>query len=331
MLLKKTVLFCLALCLLLCGCSPSPVAITVGERKVDMAAYAFYIHYNLMNLGVDYGYSPDTLYSDEMTEQIKVDALDQAVTAEVVRLLCAEKGLSLSDEQLEKLAADKKDFIESMGGKHAYLAFLHESALADRVYDASQENSLYYDMLSEYYYAEATEYYNDENLRQFFSENYITVKYIRLGILNDEGLPLSEIDAAGKLTLANSLLAQAGQPDADFDALVAQYNDDAVMEANPDGLVVSIAEARESAYLAPAFDLAEGEIGGVYSASDGYYIVKRTAVGAGYFEENQSLILQDAIDQYFTQALEQKKVETPVSTTNAYKKINLDNYMDYVK
>ena len=86
--------------------------------------------------------------------------------------------------------------------------------------------------------AEAVETYNDENLRQFFAENYITVKYIRLSTLAGDGNPLSELDIAAKLTLANSLLTQAGQEGADFDALIAQYNDDAVMEMNPDGLVV---------------------------------------------------------------------------------------------
>ncbi len=296
-----------------------------------MATYAFYIHYNLMNLGGDYGYTSDTLYSDNLTESIKADALNQLVTAEVIRIKCAELGLVLSDDQLAELAADKKAFTESLGGKYAYLTFLRESALTDRSYDASQEDSLYYDMLYDYLCAEAAEVYNDENLRQFFAENYITVKYIRLGTLDGDGNPLSEIDIAAKLTLANSLLTQAGQADADFDALMAQYNDDAVMEMNPDGLVVGAAESQDIAYLAPAFSLAEGEVGGVYNAPDGYYIVKRTAVGAGYFEENREMILQSAIDRYFSQTLEQWKSETKVTTSGAYKKINLDNYMDYVK
>ena len=86
--MKKALVLSLVLCLLLCGCSPSPTAITVGPRSVDLATYAFYIHYNLMNLSTEYGYTADTLYSDEMTEQIKSDALDQAVTAEIIRLKC---------------------------------------------------------------------------------------------------------------------------------------------------------------------------------------------------------------------------------------------------
>ena len=68
--MKKILLLCLALCLTLAGCSPSPTAINVGNRSVDLSTYAFYIHYNLMNLGADYGFTSDTLYSDEMTELV---------------------------------------------------------------------------------------------------------------------------------------------------------------------------------------------------------------------------------------------------------------------
>ena len=329
--MKKTLLLVLALCLLLCGCSPSPAAITVGPRQVDLATYAFYIHYNLMNLTTEYGYTPDTLYSDEMTAQIKSDALNQAVTAEVIRIKCGELGLELSDEQKESLESDKKEFIESLGGKYEYLSYLRESAMTDRSYDAFQENSLYYDLLYEYLCAEAAEFYNDENLRQFFAENYITVRYIRLGTLDSAGAPLSEVDAAAKLTLANSLLTQAQQPDADFEALIAEYNDDPIMDMNPEGLVVSVASAQEIDYLAPAFSLAESEVGGVYTGSEGYYIVRRTPVSASYFEENQDMILQNALDWYFENSLEQWKADTAVTTTAAYNQINLDNYMEYVK
>ena len=329
--MKKILLLSLAVCLLLCGCSPSPTAITVGSRRVDLATYAFYIHYNLMNLGSQYGYTSDTLYSDEMTEQIKADALDQVVTSEVIRLKCGELGLALSDEQVETLQSNKEEFIESLGGKYAYLSYLKESALTDRSYDESQENSLYYDILYDYLCAEAADYYNDENLRQFFGENYITVKYIRLGTLDDAGTPLSEVDTAANLTRANSLLEQAQQPDADFDALIAEYNDDSIMEMNPDGLVINIADAHEIDYLEPAFSLAENEVGGVYAGAEGYYIIKRTTVGASYFEENRDMILQNAVDWYFSSTLEQWKDETTVTTTSAYSQINLDNYMDFVK
>ncbi len=321
----------IVLCLSLCACSPSPTAVVVGGRSVDASGLAFYIHYNLLNLSSQYGYASDTLYDDEMTERVKNDALDQAVTAQIVRIQCAERGISLSDEQRDELKEDKKAFTESLGGKYAYLEFLRESAMTDRSYDAFQEDALYYDLLYDDVCLEATEYYTDENLRQFFSENYITVKYIRLGTIDEEGNPLSELDSAGKLTQANAVLEQATQEGADFDALIAQYNDDPIMENHPDGLVVGIAEAEGSAYLEPAFSLAEGEIGGVYTASDGYYIVKRTAVSASYFEENQANILQSAIDWYFTQSLNQWKEDAQVTTTAVYKKINLENYMDYIK
>ena len=43
------------------------------------------------------------------------------------------------------------------------------------------------------------------------------------------------------------------------------------------------------------------------------------------------MILQNAVDWYFSSTLEQWKDETTVTTTSAYNQINLDNYMDFVK
>ena len=43
------------------------------------------------------------------------------------------------------------------------------------------------------------------------------------------------------------------------------------------------------------------------------------------------MILQNALDWYFENSLEQWKTDTAVTTTAAYNQINLDNYMEYVK
>ena len=137
-----------ALCLsLLCGCSPSPTAVTVGNHKVDASEYAFFLHYNRASIGADSG---TVLYSEADNTQAREAAVQQIVTNEVVRLKCEEFELELSDEQQATLAEAKAQLIENLGGKAAYLDYLNQSALTDRCYDKFQESSLYYDLLYDY-------------------------------------------------------------------------------------------------------------------------------------------------------------------------------------
>lgn len=327
--MKKTALPALfaLLALLLSACSPSPTAITVGASHADAAEFAFYMHHNAQTIESDYGYVSNGIYSEEITNAVKADALDQLVTAHVIRLKCRELGLKLTDEEKEQLKSDKAELIESLGGKYAYLGYLRESALTDRTYDSFAENALYYDKLYDYVAQSDTSLASDEELRRFFAENYITVKYIRLSTMDDsEGYKPEEAQA-----LAEEILKQAQSGEVAFEELMETYNDDPVMSLNPEGLVVGIMESRGMPYLEGAFTLAENEIGGVYTASDGVYVVKRLPVSAGYFDENRDSIYESVVEWKYNQQLEEWKKQTTVTTSAVYKKINLDNFMEYVK
>ena len=63
-----------ALCAaLLCGCSPSPTAVTVGGRKVDASEYAFYLYYNRPDASA----SGTVVYDDAVMASVRQAALDQ--------------------------------------------------------------------------------------------------------------------------------------------------------------------------------------------------------------------------------------------------------------
>lgn len=329
---KICVLSLLSVLLLsLAACSPSPTAVKVGSNRVDASEYAFYLNYNWLNLGGSANPDPAAIDGD-MLQSARDAALDQIATNEIVRIKCDEYDLELSDEQKQELEENKDLLIESLGGKAAYLDYLNESALTDRAYDKFQENSYYYTLLYNYVMEnEGQDIYNDESLRQYFSENYITVKYIRLSLVDDMGAELSATDAAAKQVLADAVLTEAQADNADFDALVAKYNDDLAMTSSPDGIVVSRQEAASVTYLAAAFDLEDGEVGGVYKAADGYYIVQRLPVSAGYFDENRDYIQQSAADFTFTQMMDQWKSEISTSTNSVVDEITPSNYMEYVK
>lgn len=319
-------LCCLTLFTLLCGCSPSPTAVQVGSRKVDASEYAFYLYYNRTNSGAASG---TVLYDDNATQTSREIALDQIITNEVVRLKCEEYDLELSEAQKTTLALNKERLIESLGGKAAYLHYLEQSYLTDRAYDKFQSNAYYYDILYTHMALENQKEFTDEKLRQYFSTHYATVKYIYLGLLDNEGEPLDKELHAEKTQLAEDVLAQAQAEGADFDALMTQYNEDISMTAG--GFAISEPEARSTDYLAVLFDLEENQISDIITLSDGYYILKRCPISATYYDENQTDIYQAALDETFAQTLDSWKSEYTVTVEKIVDKIDLSNLSDYVK
>ncbi len=312
--------------LLLTGCSPSPTAVKVGDQKVDAAEYAFYLYYNRANTGEDSG---TVLFDAAATETARRIALSQIITNEVVQLKCKEFGLELSEAQKTTLALNKERLIESLGGKAAYLTYLGQTNLTDRGYDKFQSNAYYYDLLYTYMAQQSKTEFTDEKLRRYFAEHYATVKYIYLGVLDENGEMMDQATRMEKLELAHGLVEQARAEGADFDALMAQYNEDISMTSA--GIPLGEPEARSTDYLSTLFDLEENGVSNVLAYYDGYYILKRCPISATYYDENQTDIYQAALDDRFAQTLEGWKAEYPVTVGKIVEEINLSNLGEYVK
>ena len=318
----RNILCCLVALCLLGGCSPSPTAVVVGKNKVDAAELAFYLEYNRLNLQSQDG-STEEEDADPSLEEAKEAALEQIVTAEIVRQQCDKLGLDLSKEEKEDLKQNKDELIEAQGGTAGYLKYLRQSAMADRVYDKFQENTLYYDKLYDHLVGVGGgDSFSDVDLRQFFSENYATVQYIRLAF---SSAPERGMDRA------QTILDQAQVPGADFTQMVALYNDDPYMTENVQGIVMTASQCANSPQFETVFELEEGEITGVLVGTDGYYIVKRLPLAVTYYDENQEAILQEARDVQFNELLEKWTEEASVRTTDIYKKMDFDNLWDYVE
>ena len=93
------------------------------------------------------------------------------------------------------------------GGLYGYLEYLRSNALTDRLYDKLQENNHYYAMLYEYVtLGEDSGVYTDQQLRQYFADNYIKVKYIRFSTLDQSGSLLEEDELNAYLKRLNRSL-----------------------------------------------------------------------------------------------------------------------------
>ena len=315
-----------ALCLsLLCGCSPSPTAVTVGNHKVDASEYAFYLHYNRASIGAESG---TVLYSEADNEKAREAAIRQIVTNEVVRLKCEEFELELSDEQKGALAEAKEQLIENLGGKAAYLEYLNHSFLTDRTYDKFQENSYYSTLLYNHMMADSESFFTDESLRRYFAGNYATVKYIFFSFIDPDGNTMDKEARQNIIDLAQTLSKSAQSSAVDFDLLMKEYNEDPSMTT---GFPIGKLEAASTEYLTTLFSLEENQVSDPIIQSDGCYILKRCPVSAGYYDENQRDIFLSACSDRFEESMDQWEAEYAVKVAKVVDEINLSNLTDYIK
>lgn len=323
---------CGALVFTLCGCSPSPAAVVVNGNSVDASELAFYLEYNRINLENKYGYVSDGTYDEEITKQTKQDALSQIVTAELVREKCREYKLKISKEDLDELAQNKADIISGQGGKAGYLKFLAENAMTDRMYDKFQENSKYYDLLFEHMVGtDGENKLTDEALRKFFGENYAKMQYIRFSTVGSDGKQLAKSAADEQMKKATYTLAQTRVLDSNFTELLIANNDDAYMNETPDGVVSSSLDTSSQPQFKDIFSMKDGEIAGVLTGFDGYYIVKKLTLDAVYFDTNREQIERTATEWQFNTILDDWVAEAKLTTTSHFDAMNLTNLRDYIK
>lgn len=319
------------LVLSLFSCSPSPTAMSVGKNKVDASEYAYYLNHN--GLSLDAHNSGTTVLSqNDLLARAHEQAQLQITNSEIIRLKCDQLGLELSDEQKDQLKEEKEALIESLGGKAAYLEYLNENMLTDRLYDKLQEYNHYYSMLYEHVSSDpANGVGSDQELRQFFADNYIQVKFIRMSTLDENGDLLDEERLNVLTAKASEVLTQINNGTMTFDDALNQHNDDPVMAQSPGGIVISKQDATLHEYSADAFAMSDGEVSSVKLYSDGYYIITKMSAPANYFDEHRDKIVIDAADWAFSNFLELSKSSTAVSVSGICQKMNFENLAEYVK
>ncbi len=323
--MKKTflVIFVVLLALSLFSCSASPTAIRVGDNKVDASEYAYYLNFNRLNLDLVVS-GTNMPAEEELLAQAREQAKRHIITAEIVRIKCDELGLELTKEQKEEMEEEKDALIESFGGLSGYLAYLKENALTDRLYDKIQENNYYYSMLYDYVKGLDVSAGSDQELRRFFTENYINVKYIKFPTVDGEGNSMDEDDMAELLSEAQRVLGKIESGEVTFDLAMRGREGES-------GITIGLQDASSAEYSSDAFALRENAVGGVYAYSDGYYIIQRLPAELSYFEANREQVEIAAWDKAFNDYISAAESTLNISENSVCKKINFSNIADYVK
>lgn len=315
----------LALCLTLCACRGKDAAMTVGDSKIEQAEYVFYLNYNRLKL-----FGECDSYTNAQLQSARQAAIVQIVTAQTVREKCRELGIEPDDRQLAQAGSEKADLTASLGGKKGFEKYLKTSCLTERTYDKLSQNDLYYSLLLDHYTRQNEAKYTTEYLQDYYADNYIWLKYIRLSLHTDTGERVSAKEEQKISELADTV-AQKAKNGSDFDELIWSYSDDSGVAGGSEGVIISRRAGESQAYVQAAFELKNGETSGVITQSDGLYIVKRLNAPLKYLEPNLDSVKKTAAESDFALQLAEWTAQAQVELKKSVDKITFGNMHKYVK
>lgn len=313
--------------------SGAPVVMTVNGDEVCADEYAGYMLYNMAyyaNMYAQFGMTD--VWNDEyaaatLGSSMPQAAKDQSVYARVVLQKFNELGLKLTYDQEKQMTQLRQDTIDSMG----YDAFAKQIAnfgFSDQSYNNFMYISQCYNALNEYYYGEnGANVPSDEDLRQYFSDNYIAAKHILISTVDSTTGETIRTDEEAKAEAQKILdRINAGE---DYDALMNEYSEDPGLAGNPDGYIFTEGEMVTEFYDG-AKALAEDEVSGLVKSDYGYHIIKRVPLDVDGQFENYKGLLTTAVAGTMDDLLTRWMQEADVQTTETYDEITYQNVRDYL-
>lgn len=313
--------------------SGAPVVMTVNGDEVCADEYAGYMLYNMAyyaNMYAQFGMAD--VWNDEyaaatLGSSMPQAAKDQSVYARVVLQKFNELGLKLTYDQEKQMTQLRQDTIDSMG----YDAFAKQIAnfgFSDQSYNNFMYISQCYNALNEYYYGEnGANVPSDEDLRQYFADNYIAAKHILISTVDSTMGETVRTDEEAKAEAQKILdRINAGE---DYDALMNEYSEDPGLAGNPDGYIFTEGEMVTEFYDG-AKALAEDEVSGLVKSDYGYHIIKRVPLDVDGQFENYKSLLTTAVAGTMDDLLTQWMQEADVQTTETYDEITYQNVRDYL-
>lgn len=322
------------------GLSGDTVVARAGGADITAGSLLYWMAY-LVDSSIQDPSSMDTVWELDMGngqtfEQGILDAaLNNAALYALLPIQAQAEGISVSPD-LSQQVDNLMTSMETEAGSAELLDHsLWYNALTPELYTTLFEVNDLNSQLQEKLYGEGSAGYpTDDQVRSFAEgQGYYRAKHILLKTvdtnspLTDENgnptgeyAPLDEATVAEKKALAEDLLAQlqaAGDKEALFDQLMAQYSEDTASDGSlngADGYVASpgqmVAPFEEAAQA-----LSDGEVSGIVESVYGYHIILRLPLDpadfrSGYIAQQMTDLRQGWLDA------------NPVETTEAFAQVD---------
>lgn len=222
-----------------------------------------------------------------------------------------ENGLGLTQEEFDTLISDMYDDVLAQFGTEG----IDATTILDEQYSITPYylmfNEVVYNLYQKLYQAryglggEKFEQIKTDALKYFDENGYMRAKHILLQFpTNEDGSEVTEEQKAEVYAKMQDILAKAKNGD-DFDALIAEYNEDPGMQTYTGGYYFGEGEMVQE-FEDATKALAENEISDIVETSYGYHIILRLPL------DDESITTSDKFselayadfDTYFTEKIE---------------------------
>ena len=252
-------------------------------------------------------------------EFLKEKTISKMKTTAAILRIAEENNITLNENHLKEIEAERKDFVEKLGGEAKYRAMLKKNQTTTEAYiEIAKVEKLYTLILDSLYKEDQRNDLTNEELKEYaksYKKDYVKIKQIILLKKDlDTNKYLSETILNQKEVLAKQIakMAQGGE---DFDKLIKKYSDSYTGEIKSEYYLKStlVDELKDSINL-----LDEGDISGVVSTDNAYHII---------FKEK----LDDSkLEDYYDSKREQKFIDDITANLAKIAIIN-DAYLEEIK
>ena len=309
------------------GLKDSDAALTVNGVDVPNEQFFYWMStycYNVSAYAFMYGMSAD--FTDEDLRQSIIDnSLDAVSYYAVLRQLCQDEGIVVTDEQRQEL----QDLVDEQGLE----SILQSCGLTEESFRAIAEDSYLFTNYADHVMGEPTaadleQYVTDQGI---FSVKHILLNTTTEDVTDSDGnvTQTAEEHNAAQKTTAEDLLAQLQSADdleAKFDELMNQYSEDGGLLTNPDGYTFSDADSLVGGFREAALELEPGQLSGIVETDYGYHIMLRLPVDASQFKDDW---LSDGANEAVLAAVDQADVSVAAAISGLDVDSFYNRYMAY--
>jgi hypothetical protein len=315
------------------GLAGDAAALTVNGVEVPNNVFMYWLCYSCYYISYQYSYFGMTvdLSDEDIAASVISDAQNAATYYAVMRQICEENGITMTEEQQAELQSSIDDYISNYG-EDGYQSLIQSYGSED-AFQYINTNYYMFNAMAEKLVGEPT----DADLEQYVSDNGVfSVKHILLmttdeDITDDDGNVTQTADEYNEAqkALAEDLLAQLNASDdmeTLFDELMNEYSEDSGLSSNPDGYTFDSSSSLVDGFREAAMELDEGGLSDIVETSYGYHIMLRLPVDASDYHDDW---VSDNADAIVTEAVEAAEVSlsediTALDLTSFY-----DRYVAY--
>lgn len=313
----------------LLGFPGTTTVMTVDGAEVSAEEYLYWLGYATEYVGY-YQFGDPAAIDWEMdtgsgtvTEYLINNARDLAAFNQVIRNQCAERNITLTDEEKAELDQQLADAVETSGGQDAFELALKEVNRTEdglrSMYEAS--NFLYASLQNQLFPAKDAASLTAEELAQWAADNgKMQVKHILFKTVDDSGNALPDEEKEAAKQKAEDTLAQLQASDDMenlFDQLMNELSEDGRYSDGtlgaPDGYLFGEGEMVQE-FEDAAKALGEHELSGIVETSYGYHILLRLPVDTEMAREawasEQEANLSTQMNDQMTTWMDEAVVET---------------------